>query len=50
MELSNDIFGGMPALPGTAEEEARWREVERRLLILRRLHEHNLYRPMETVG
>lgn len=49
LELSNDIFGWVPVPPGTADEEARWREVERRLLILRRLHEHNRYRPVEDV-
>ncbi len=44
LELSNGIYGS----PGSADEEARWDEVERRLRILRRLHEHNLYFPVEA--
>ena len=48
LELSNDIFGWITAPAGTSGEEARWEEVERRLRILRRLHEHNLYRPVEA--
>ena len=48
LELSNDIFGWIPPPPGSTDEEARWREVDRRLRILRRLHEHNLYRPVDA--
>lgn len=50
LELSNDIYTwmldgakGQCGLPTDAEG---WTEVQRRLQTLRRLHEHNLYKPV----
>ena len=45
LELSNGLFGP-PDAPGDSDNEAYWCEVERRLDLVRRLREHNLYRPV----
>ena len=50
LELSNGIFSWMHSGamgPGReTDPEEGWRELERKLSRLRRLHEHELYRPV----
>ena len=50
LELSNDIYAwmldGAKAQCGLVSDEDGWAEVERRLKTLRRLHEHQLYKPV----
>ncbi len=48
LKLSNGLFGP-PDSPENMDSEAYWREMERRLDLLRRLREHNLYRPVAAV-
>jgi hypothetical protein len=50
LELSNDMYtwmlDGAKAQCGLTTDEEGWAEVERRLQVLRRLHERDLYRPV----
>lgn len=50
MELANDIYGwmldGARAQCQLESDDEAWAEVARRLQVLRRLHEHKLYKPV----
>jgi hypothetical protein len=50
LELSNDIYywmlDGAKAQCGLPSDEDGWTEVVRRLQTLRKLHEHELYKPV----